>query len=1021
MAKAVKKTNTQKRSGGSSGRKTGGSSSGARKKRKPDKRTIEKKKKKLRSEVAVIITAFLGMFFLLSNFGLFGAAGAAVSAFQKGLFGIAAYVLPLLLIAAVWLYVSNMGHFMAPLKLMCSLLSIFMLSGVFELLFGEERGLAFFAHYESSAAGRLGGGAVGGAIADTLTAFCGTIGAYLILILIFILCMVVITEKSFVGAARQGAERTMSAARAGKERYEAIHEERRIRKQARREAEKLRKKELSFPDVRNRDTEVMADKAGVYASYGRDIIEGEVGQSVAEEPAPKAPIYYDYGADTVPFEEDHKERYKSYAHILDEGQGPEIHIAEGQELDLDEARSFGYAVGQGSASERLSFEPEPVSAFRTADDYALDMDEAHEPDIHQTQIHDESMGMTFDEGLEEDMTDGSETMSREPLGPETFAHETSADSPALEAGADQEVVTSAFGKELEPVSRYERDRIIKEKFPDAQASARTQGHAGVESAPAGQTAAHQTAAQAHQSTAQDAAAQIKKETQKPRKPYRFPPLSLLDQGKKPAVSDRSELRETALKLEHMLKTFGVGVKVTNVTKGPSVTRYELVPDTGVSVSKITSRSDDIKLALAASELRIEAPIPGKAAVGIEVANKESSTVYLRDILSSQEFKNAKSKLSFAIGRDIQGQTIIGNIAKMPHLLIAGATGSGKSVGINSLIMSLIYKSSPDEVRLIMIDPKVVELSPYNGIPHLLIPVVTEPKKALSTLNWAVAEMTDRYKKFEETGTKTLETYNEKVELAIRQLKEAGMEDKAEALPQKLPQIVIIIDELAELMMSASKEVNPKDVESAIARLTQLARAAGMHLVIATQRPSVNVVTGLIKANIPSRIAFRTSSSIDSRTILDCAGAENLIGQGDMLFLPPGSNQLIRIQGAYVSEAEIEKVVSFVSKGNPASYEESVETGIANQQKLDFSGGEASVVPGDDRDSLFLEAGDLIVDTGKASIGMLQRRFKIGFNRAARIMDQLCEAGVVGEEEGTKPRRILMDKGQYAQFKENGGH
>ena len=586
----------------------------------------------------------------------------------------------------------------------------------------------------------------------------------------------------------------------------------------------------------------------------------------------------------------------------------------------------------------------------------------------------------------------------------------------MEAGTDQEVVTSAFGKELEPVSRYERDRIIKEKFPDAQASAKSQGHAGAESAPAGQTAA-----QAHQSTAQDAAAQIKKETKMPRKPYRFPPLSLLDQGKKPAVSDRAELRETALKLEHMLKTFGVGVKVTNVTKGPSVTRYELVPDTGVSVSKITSRSDDIKLALAASELRIEAPIPGKAAVGIEVANKESSTVYLRDILSSQEFKNAKSKLSFAIGRDIQGQTIIGNIAKMPHLLIAGATGSGKSVGINSLIMSLIYKSSPDEVRLIMIDPKVVELSPYNGIPHLLIPVVTEPKKALSTLNWAVAEMTDRYKKFEETGTKTLETYNEKVELAIRQLKEAGMEDKAEALPQKLPQIVIIIDELAELMMSASKEVNPKDVESAIARLTQLARAAGMHLVIATQRPSVNVVTGLIKANIPSRIAFRTSSSIDSRTILDCAGAENLIGQGDMLFLPPGSNQLIRIQGAYVSEAEIEKVVSFVSKGNPASYEESVETGIANQQKLDFSGGEASVVPGDDRDSLFLEAGDLIVDTGKASIGMLQRRFKIGFNRAARIMDQLCEAGVVGEEEGTKPRRILMDKGQYAQFKENGGH
>ena len=507
---------------------------------------------------------------------------------------------------------------------------------------------------------------------------------------------------------------------------------------------------------------------------------------------------------------------------------------------------------------------------------------------------------------------------------------------------------------------------------------------------------------------------------KPKKPYRFPPINLLLQRQNSAGSDNTELAAMARKLESVLKTFGVGVSVKNFTRGPSVTRYEVVPDTGVSVSKITSRLDDIKLTLAASDVRLEAPIPGKAAVGIEVPNRHSSTVYLRELIASKEFRTASSKLTFAIGRDIQGRIMLGDIAKMPHLLIAGTTGSGKSVGINALILSLIYKAAPEDVRMIMIDPKIVELSPYNGIPHLLIPVVTEAKKAVSTLNWAVNEMKDRYEKFREARTKNLEGYNEKIEQLRRRFIEEGDQESLEKLPGKMPQIVIIIDELAELMMSADREINSKDVEGYIASLAQAARAAGMHLVIATQRPSVNVITGVIKANIPSRIAYKASSAIDSRTILDMAGAESLIGHGDMLYMPVGASQPVRIQGAFVSEDEIEKVVAFVSKDGASGYEESVENSIVRQQKLDFSGGEASVVQGDDRDGLFYDAGELITDMGKASIGMLQRKFKIGFNRAARIMDQLCEAGVVGEEEGTKPRRILMTREQYREFMEKGG-
>lgn len=499
--------------------------------------------------------------------------------------------------------------------------------------------------------------------------------------------------------------------------------------------------------------------------------------------------------------------------------------------------------------------------------------------------------------------------------------------------------------------------------------------------------------------------EIKQTEEKPKKPYVFPSMDLLSRGKGPAAgqSDK-EFRETAIKLQQTLRNFGVGVTVTNISCGPTVTRYELQPEQGVKVSKIQALADDIKLNLAATDIRIEAPIPGKAAVGIEVPNKVNSMVYLRELLESNEFKKHPSKLAFAVGKDIGGQVIVADIAKMPHLLIAGQTGSGKSVGINTMIMSLIYRSSPDDVKLIMIDPKVVELSVYNGIPHLLIPVVTDPKKAAGALNWAVAEMMERYNKFAQSNVRDIKGYNAKVQSLI----DAGDVPK-DQIPVKLPQLVIIIDELADLMMVASNEV-----EDAICRLAQLARAAGIHLVIATQRPSVNVITGVIKANVPSRIGFSVASGVDSRTILDMNGAEKLLGNGDMLFYPSGYPKPLRVQGAFVSDAEVSRVTDFLKEQNDGGgYNTEVEMKLSQPTLGGGTGG------GSDRDSLFADAAKFIIEKDKASIGMLQRVFKIGFNRAARIMDQLAEAGVVGEEEGTKPRKVLMSMEEFEAFLEAG--
>ena len=481
-----------------------------------------------------------------------------------------------------------------------------------------------------------------------------------------------------------------------------------------------------------------------------------------------------------------------------------------------------------------------------------------------------------------------------------------------------------------------------------------------------------------------------KKSNAPAKPYKFPPVTLLSKGSRSSKNKGDDIIETANKLKETLSTFGVEVSIdpANCSKGPAVTRYELTPAPGVKVSRIVSLSDDIKLSLGAADIRIEAPIPGKSAVGIEVPNSESSAVPFRDLIESADFHNSKSNLAFAVGKDLSGQVVISDIAKMPHLLIAGATGSGKSVCINTIIMSILYKAHPEDVKLILIDPKVVELSVYNGIPHLLLPVVTDPKQASASLHWGVSEMEDRYKKFADAGVRDLKGYNEK-----------AAEDP---YISKLPQVVIIVDELADLMMVAGKEV-----EESICRLAQLARAAGIHLIIATQRPSVDVITGLIKANMPSRIAFSVSSGIDSRTILDSNGAEKLLGKGDMLFFPQGMNKPSRVQGCFVSDNEVLDVVDFIKNQNIKGYDEKIIESVKG-------GGMSTTVPapGGDLDELFGQAGMFIISKEKASIGALQRAFKIGFNRAARIMDQLEAKGVVGPEEGTKPRKILMDEAEF---------
>ena len=615
-----------------------------------------------------------------------------------------------------------------------------------------------------------------------------------------------------------------------------------------------------------------------------------------------------------------------------------------------------------------------------------------------------------------DLYSGKDVKTQIHMG--AFAEEKPEEPPASDTSdePDVEIVKAGNGDIEQEPYEYSYEEVSAEDSGEKSAE-QTSGQKSAEN-PVGENssaeipvevALSETPVKEASNVTTDKAAQAKPPVRPP-KPYQLPPASLLTELKQKGGADSADyLQQTAEKLEVTLKNFGVDVTVTDVTCGPAVTRYELHPKLGVKVSKIVNLADDIKLNLAARDIRIEAPIPGKSAVGIEVPNKNILTVPFREMVESKEFKEARSKIAFAAGRDIAGNVIISDIAKMPHLLIAGATGSGKSVCINTIIMSILYRAEPTEVKFIMIDPKVVELSVYNGIPHLLIPVVTDPKKAAGALNWAVHEMDDRYKLFAETGVRDIKGYNAKIKNG-----KITNKDGVEVNVKKMPQIVVIVDELADLMMQS-----PKEVEESICRLAQLARACGIHLVIATQRPSVNVITGLIKANMPSRIAFAVTSGVDSRTILDMNGAEKLLGKGDMLYFPQGMVKPIRVQGAFVPDEDVSRVVAFLKKENDASDEDSAEINefIENNSSdaVQISDGEEV---DDDRDQYFADAGRLIIEKQKGSIGMLQRNFKIGFNRAARIMDQLEEAGVVGSEIGTKPRTVRMTIQDFEEYLKN---
>lgn len=998
------------------------------------------------TEVAIIVSFAVSVLLFLSNFGLCGAVGEFFRKAMLGIFGSMGYIAPVLLFLGTCFYMSNRGNYRAFLKMGAVAVVLLALCGLAQMIFGGgmKEGWKLSEYYVQSGSSGDGGGFAGGALVMMLCSAFGAVGAYLVLIVALILGAVCITEKSIVNLVKKGSGRAYEYAREDMNRRREIHEERmeekrRIREEQRvrgvdlgatnlndmplmreyaagipegmmleeEEQEELREEDLSYGLPRGGRQAVKAAPLQGYAKSGRegvaapqnpaDIFRGSI---ALPEGDPEPEDGYggdpdgDYMAeqtewtDTGALGGNTGETQRSNYAEAGKVRGNKISEDESGGGDTDDILKHIYVRRDTRTFEELSGEEREIGGRHpgftamapaaSADEEVLVEELPWEVKKEPERFDDtEQVNRFYDEHEANEPYGSGEAYYEEADFYDTGVGTDPVTVPKEDKNYDSfyipeepKTVVTSSGKVIETDTEMvrktmEQKRVEKKAQPEGELSVNELIEKKAESEKI-----------------------VKKE-------YIIPPLNLLKKGLKNSggFSER-EYKETAIKLQQTLQNFGVGVTVTNISCGPSVTRYELQPEQGVKVSKIVGLADDIKLNLAAADIRIEAPIPGKAAVGIEVPNKENNVVLLRDLLEAEEFKNHGSRMAFAVGKDIGGQVVVTDIAKMPHLLIAGATGSGKSVCINTLIMSVIFKARPEEVKLIMIDPKVVELSVYNGIPHLLIPVVTDPKKASGALNWAVAEMMDRYDKFARYNVRDLKGYNEKIR-SVADIDDANK-------PEILPQIVIIVDELADLMMVA-----PGEVEDSICRLAQLARAAGIHLVIATQRPSVNVITGLIKANIPSRIAFSVSSGVDSRTIIDMNGAEKLLGKGDMLFYPSGYQKPQRVQGAFVSDQEVSRVVEFLTEqGMTADYNPEVESKISTAS---FGEGPSG---GSDRDAYFAQAGRFIIEKDKASIGMLQRMFKIGFNRAARIMDQLADAGVVGEEEGTKPRKVLMTMEQF---------
>lgn len=911
------------------------------------KKTAAQQQEDFTREVILWIIVAVSILLFISNFGIGGTIGNAVSRFFFGIMGLIAYVFPVLLLVGTFFAVSNRGNRVATVKLVAMILFDLFLCMLIELLTKGSAVDGAAAAYSYSFEHRTGGGFIGGLLAWIFCPNFGLAGSYVIDAIMLIISLVLITERSALRGMQKGGKKVYESARSGSERHkERVRIQREEREQCR-EEQALRRMDRKVEGVAI-DTRVLPRQNVIEHS-------DEISELNAED-----------------YLEMPEVREEKIVPLTSDGGYPPA-----ENLTPSAFSDEALAAVTPEASQNISaWTPETETAqgasWNTAPAEAS-WDVATEPE-----------------------DPWSTTASQEQKDPWSSAAEPEDPWSTASAQEQKESWASAAGPENAWEAAAPKVQLKEPQEASAAVSpAETKAVSGT-----GENAGHTTSAPAASGES------VSAEQMSPERPYVFPPADLLTKAANKAGDSRQHLQETAMKLQQTLKNFGVNVTITNISCGPAVTRYELQPEMGVKVSKIVNLADDIKLNLAAADIRIEAPIPGKAAIGIEVPNKENVMVSFRELVESEEFKKHPSKISFGVGKDIGGKVTVADIAKMPHLLIAGATGSGKSVCINTIIMSILYKANPKEVKLIMIDPKVVELSVYNGIPHLMIPVVTNPKKAAGALHWAVDEMTDRYQKFANASVRDLKGYNAKIE-SLPTI-------EGDPKPEKLPQIVIIVDELADLMM-----VSPGEVEESICRLAQLARACGIHLIIATQRPSVNVITGLIKANMPSRIAFAVTSGVDSRTILDMNGAEKLLGKGDMLFSPQGIPKPVRVQGAFVSDEEVSAVVGFIKEQNgQVTYSAEMEEKLSNMESANTTVAiDSSADAGDGRDVYFADAARLLMEKEKGSIGMLQRYFKIGFNRAARIMDQLEEAGIVGPEEGTKPRRVLMSPEQFEQYEE----
>ena len=911
-------------------------------------------------EIGLIVLFVVMVILFCCNFGIIGPVGNAVSGVLFGIFGFTAYIAPIVIFLAVAFWFANEGNPTAVRKMIAGVVLFLMLGVICDLIArtaGSMEQYDIKLLYTNCSTGKKGGGILAGSICYLLLHYLETVGTVLVVLLCSVISLILVTERSFLNSMRNGGDRIRELSREDavrrRENAQIRRQEQEERNSQREEARRIREEERRIREEERRlRAEEKENEQILNAIPRREKKVSGVMMDTSLKKQEAQPVGRREDIHEIVYEEDAKEI-------------PVVEETRVTSSDFDKIKVTGmHQVTMQETAAEEPYEEIPVEEVTSAATFKKPFERRESwqeeaalltPQAESIRIHKEDIP----EPVEEPVTEWQSSSDMRQLQPET--------EPVVREPAETATTESRI-----------RPKITAPEPPKGNSLAEDQIHKD-----------------------------IAKAAKQPPAEYRIPPLSLLQKGKAATGDSSRELKETAMRLQQTLNTFGVKVTITDISQGPSVTRYELQPEQGVKVSKIVGLADDIKLNLAATDIRIEAPIPGKAAIGIEVPNKENMTVALRDLLESKEFQEFNSNIAFAVGKDIAGKTVVADIAKMPHMLIAGATGSGKSVCINTLIMSILYKAHPDDVKLIMVDPKVVELSVYNGIPHLLIPVVTDPKKASAALHWGVSEMEDRYRKFADYNVRDLKGYNKKIEtMPVPEGEEA---------PKKMPQIVIIVDELADLMM-----VCPGEVEESICRLAQLARAAGIHLIIATQRPSVDVITGLIKANMPSRVAFSVSSGVDSRTILDMNGAEKLLGKGDMLFYPQGYSKPARVQGAFVSDKEVSDVVDYLKNqalGNTYSnYAEDIEEKIKNIGSSGGSSGSGSG-GGNDRDEYFEEAARFIIDKDKASIGMLQRVLKIGFNRAARIMDQLCEYGVVGEEEGTKPRKVLMSMEQFEQLLE----